>query len=51
MEYLSIGRGTAYALVHKKRIPFVRTGGIVRFRKKEIDKWLEGGWGAPVNKR
>lgn len=40
-EYLNISRNTLYHMVHARRIPFVKSGGILRFREDEILAWLQ----------
>jgi excisionase family DNA binding protein len=39
--YLQISEKHTYKLVAEKRIPFVRLGSSLRFRRPEIDAWLE----------
>ena len=40
--YLSFPLSTIYAMVEQKQIPFRRFGKkIIRFDKKEIDRWIE----------
>jgi len=41
-EYLKIKVSTAYALVEEKRIPHFRVGRLIRFKKSDIDQWMEG---------
>jgi len=40
-EYLKIKTSTLYAWVSQKRIPYIKIGGLIRFRKEEIDPWVE----------
>ena len=40
-EYLNIKTSTLYAWVSRKRIPYIKIGGLIRFRKEEIDPWVE----------
>ncbi len=40
-SYLSISTGTIYNRVSKGEIPFVKVGAAVRFRRSEIDRWVE----------
>jgi len=40
-DFLSISRNTLYHLVHSKRIPFVKSGGILRFREDQLLAWLQ----------
>lgn len=39
--YLSVSRRTVYRLLEGNSIPAYRVGGQVRFRREDIDKWLE----------
>jgi len=39
-KYLSVKVSTLYASVHYERIPFVKAGSLLRFRKSELDAWL-----------
>lgn len=39
--YLGIKISTLYAWVHSRRIPYYKVGRLVKFRKSEIDEWLE----------
>ena len=41
-EYLEIKITTLYSLVAKKRIPHYKVGRLVRFKKSDIDLWMEG---------
>jgi excisionase family DNA binding protein len=41
-EYLNLKPSTIYAMVAEKRIPHFRIGRLVRFKKSEIDLWMEG---------
>jgi excisionase family DNA binding protein len=48
LEYLHVNLRTVYRLVKSGRIPAVRVGRQWRFRKADIDAWLEGqrtSWG------
>ena len=40
-EYLKIAEKTAYRFVLEKKIPGFKVGAAWRFRKKEIDEWIE----------
>ena len=42
LEYLNVNLRTVYRLIKAGRIPAVRVGRQWRFRKRDIDKWLEG---------
>jgi excisionase family DNA binding protein len=41
-DYLGIKPSTVYALVEEKRIPHYRIGRLIRFKREEIDLWMEG---------
>jgi len=41
-DYLGIKPRTVYALVEEKRIPHYRIGRLIRFKREEIDLWMEG---------
>lgn len=45
--YLNIKACTLYAWAAQGRIPCLKIHGLVRFRKDEIDQWLEGFRGQP----
>ncbi len=40
-EYLGIKKSSLYAKVKRKEIPHFRVGRLVRFKKSEIDAWME----------
>jgi excisionase family DNA binding protein len=40
-EYLKVKESWVYEKIHTKQIPFQKAGRFPRFRKKNIDKWLE----------
>jgi excisionase family DNA binding protein len=48
LEYLQVNLRTVYRLIKSKRIPAVRVGRQWRFKKQDIDAWLEGRKGAPA---
>lgn len=39
-EYLGLSESFVRKSVHARRIPFVKVGAAVRFRRGEIDAWL-----------
>lgn len=41
-NYLGIKASTLYSLVEKSGIPHYRVGRLVRFKKSEVDEWMEG---------
>ncbi len=40
-EHLSVAVGTVRNWVSARRIPFSKRGGMVRFKREDIDKWVE----------
>ncbi len=40
-KYLMVKESWVYEKIHAKKIPFQKAGRFPRFRKKNIDKWLE----------
>ena len=40
-EYLAFKASTVYSLVEEKKIPHYRIGRQIRFKKSEIDEWME----------
>jgi excisionase family DNA binding protein len=40
-EYLQMSRKSIYEFTHQKKIPFTKVGRRLRFRKDDIDRWLE----------
>jgi excisionase family DNA binding protein len=47
-EYLHVDASWIYKQVSLKTIPFSKKGKYLRFRKKDIDKWMEEGMVRPV---
>jgi excisionase family DNA binding protein len=47
-EFLAISRATVYRLVGQRQLPFHKIGGVLRFKKEDIEKYLEGGRIEPV---
>ena len=41
-DYLSVSRRTVYRLMKGESMPAYRLGSHLRFRRGEIDEWLEG---------
>ena len=39
-EYLRVSDKWVYERTHLNEIPFIKVGGLLRFRKKDIDRWL-----------
>lgn len=40
-DYLRIAEKTAYRLTSERKIPGFKVGGAWRFRKGEIDRWID----------
>jgi excisionase family DNA binding protein len=40
-DYLNMRKSTLYSIVENKEIPFFRFGRLIRFKKQEIDDWVE----------
>ncbi|MEW6376983.1 MAG: helix-turn-helix domain-containing protein [Thermodesulfobacteriota bacterium] len=40
-DYLGIKKSSLYSRVEKKEIPHYRVGRLIRFKKSEIDPWME----------
>ena len=40
-DYLGCTEGTLRVWVSKKRVPYVKVGRLVRFRKADLDAWLD----------
>ncbi|MFZ0931742.1 MAG: helix-turn-helix domain-containing protein [Syntrophobacteraceae bacterium] len=47
-EYLAISKATVYRLVNKRQLPFNKVGGMLRFRKDDIERYLEAGRIEPI---
>ena len=41
-KYLKIGKSTLYKMAREGKIPAVKIANRWRFRKEDIDKWLQG---------
>src|SRR3954470_11989874 len=48
LEYLQVNLRTVYRLIKAGKIPAVRVGRQWRFRKRDIDAWLDGQRTSPV---
>jgi len=40
-EYLAVSKQWIYERSHLKEIPHIKKQGLLRFRKRDIDKWLD----------
>jgi len=47
-EYLHVDPSWIYKQISLKAIPFFKTGKYSRFRKKDIDKWIESQTTRPI---
>src|SRR5881628_3339589 len=48
LEYLQVNLRTVYRLIKAGKIPAVRVGRQWRFRKRDIDAWLDGQRASPA---
>ena len=47
-EYLRIKKSSLYSKIERNEIPFYKIGRLVRFRKAEIDLWMEKFKSGPI---
>jgi excisionase family DNA binding protein len=47
-EYLAISKATVYRLVGKRQLPFHKIGGVLRFRREDIERYLDTGRIEPI---
>jgi excisionase family DNA binding protein len=40
-ELLQVKKNTIYSWTHTRKIPFVKIGGVLRFKEKAIGKWID----------
>lgn len=40
-EYLNLSKRTIYRHIKKNNLPFTKIGGLIRFKKKDVDEWLK----------
>ena len=52
-NYLNIKKSTLYVMVEKGAITYYRVGKLIRFKKEDVDDWMEGNKkeGVPVGKK
>jgi len=50
-EFLKISKSSVYRLVDERKLPFCKVGGSLRFRKSDIDKYLDDVCFEPILKR
>jgi excisionase family DNA binding protein len=48
-QYLGVKKSTLYAKVARKQLPHYKINRLVRFKKDEIDRWMEELRQAPVD--
>jgi excisionase family DNA binding protein len=48
-RYLGVSDQWVYKRVHLHEIPFIKLGKFPRFRKSDIDRWLDTLKGAPIH--
>lgn len=41
-EYLNLKRSTLYSLVESGELPHYRIGRLIRFRRDDVESWMEG---------
>ena len=40
-KFLGISRNTLYEWIIQKKVPYIKVGRLVKFRKADLEKWLE----------
>jgi len=40
-EYFNISRASVYRIIERRKITFYKTGGSLRFRPEDVEKYLE----------
>jgi excisionase family DNA binding protein len=40
-EFLAVSRATVYRLAGRRQLPFNKLGGVLRFRRKDIERYLD----------
>jgi len=50
-EYLKVTEKTVYGLAQKGKIPGFKVGGQWRFKREDIDQWIEDGKEAATTKK
>ena len=46
--FLAISKATVYRLVGKRQLPFHKIGGVLRFKREDIEEYLESGRVEPI---
>ena len=47
-DYIKVSRFTIYDWVYRKKIPYIKLGKNLRFRKELIDVWIDGKQKIPI---
>jgi excisionase family DNA binding protein len=50
-EYIKISRFTIYDWVYRKKIPYIKLGKNLRFRRELIDDWIDAKQNIPIELR
>ncbi|WP_046061734.1 methylation-associated defense system helix-turn-helix domain-containing protein MAD1 [Methylotuvimicrobium alcaliphilum] len=50
-DYLGIKRDTVYKWINEKSMPAHRVGRLWKFKKEQVDAWVEAGGAAESNKK
>lgn len=45
-QYLGISKDTVYTWINKKKMPAHKTGRLWKFKKEQVDAWVEAGGAA-----
>lgn len=40
-DFLAVSKATVYRLVNKRQLPFHKIGGVLRFKRTDIERYLE----------
>lgn len=49
-DFLRISKPSVYRLIEKRTIPFCKIGGVLRFRKNDIDEYIEKSLIEPIKR-
>ena len=47
-KYLKVSKSTIRAYILRREIPFLRVGSLIRFRRDEVDAWVDAGQPVPA---
>jgi excisionase family DNA binding protein len=50
-DYLGVKRDTVYKWINEKSMPAHRVGRLWKFKKEQVDAWVEAGGAAESNKK